>query len=445
MLREAKETRYFSVQKEEAQNPYIGFCSFQHFRGEKLYSDIIVRPENNMLETEDVECYPVPEWVPENGREEGYYPDTSIAYIRILWKEFEPERGVYNYKFIEDILDEARAHGQTVGFRLMAHSTRAIDDVPEWLKKLIPCPERPNGKRVKDSPTAPEFLQYFSEAVRALGERFDDDPTFDFVDISLPGAWGEGHKLELFPDEDIQKLFDIHTEVFKKTRLIGQLAKPEIAKKVSEVVPVGLRGDGLGEPSHLEKYGKQIEQFPSAWETAPVSFETYWWLGEWMRKGWDIDEIIELTLSWHISFVNAKSIPIPYEWKEKVDYWVSRMGYHYALDYFKFPKEAAAGDEVEFKIGVENTGVAPIYNKIPLHIRLTDGKNSYVLDTDVDITKWMPGKAAEKLTLLFPTDIKVGTYDIEIGIFNQTIPVIYLCTDAPRNGSYYKVGKIEII
>ena len=148
-----KITSTFNYKREEAQNPYTGFMSFQHFRGEKLYSDIEVRPENNRTETERVECYPPSPDAMENGREEGYYPDTTIVYIRILWKEFEPERGVYNYDFVDRILDEAKAHNQTLIFRLMAHSTRACDDVPEWLKSMIPCPERPDGMRVKDSPT----------------------------------------------------------------------------------------------------------------------------------------------------------------------------------------------------------------------------------------------------------------------------------------------------
>ena len=117
--------KQFQYKPEEGQNPYIGFMSFQHFRGEKMYSDVVVRPENNYTETENFECYPVPENVPQNGRREGYFPDTSIVYIRALWKEFEPEQGQYNYAFIEDIIQQAKAHGQSLIFRLMAHSTRA--------------------------------------------------------------------------------------------------------------------------------------------------------------------------------------------------------------------------------------------------------------------------------------------------------------------------------
>ena len=96
-------TNKFSNKKEAALSPYIGLTSFQHFRNDKLYSDVIVRPEGGMCETENLECFPIPDYVPQEGRSEGYYPDSTVAYIRILWKEFEPEQGEYNYALIEDI------------------------------------------------------------------------------------------------------------------------------------------------------------------------------------------------------------------------------------------------------------------------------------------------------------------------------------------------------
>ncbi len=441
------ETRYFNTKKEEGQNPYIGFMSFQHFNGEELYSDLVVRPENKYTETEHVECYPVPDYLEENGREEGYYPETSIVYIRILWKEFEPKQGEYNYAFMQDILDKARAHGQSLIFRLMAHSTRECDDVPDWLKELIPCPARPEGERVKDSPTDPLFLELFQKAVRALGERFDDDPTFDTIDISLPGSWGEGHNLHLYSEESLQALTDTYTEVFKKTRLIGQVSRPELIESASKKteLPIGYRGDGLGEPRHLfEKYPEKMERFGESWKTAPVSFEAYWWLGEWKRKNWDIDEIINTTLSWHISSFNAKSLPIPFEWKERVDYWISRMGYHFSIDYFKFPKQAIPGETVTLKLGIDNIGVAPIYRQIPLHILLSGPAGTFETETEVDITKWLPGKNAERIPVSLPVSIKPGTYKIEMGIFNEVNPLIYLCTDAVRDGSFYIVGELEV-
>ena len=111
-----------------------------------------------------------------------------------------------DYKLIEDLLEQAKANEQHLIFRLLPHSTRARDDVSDWLMKLIPCQERPEGKRVKDSPTDPLFLELFENAICKIGERFDVNPRLDI------------------------------------------------------------------------------------WKKAPISFEAYWWLGEWKRQGWDIAE-----------------------------------------------------------------------------------------------------------------------------------------------------------
>ncbi len=445
MIRKPDQCNTFGFKSEEGLNPNVGIMSFQHFNGEDLYSDIVVHPKNNFCETENVECYPIPDDVPQNGRNEGYYPDSSVVYIRALWKEFEPERGVYNYKFIEDILEKARAHKQLLLFRLIAHSTRARDDVPEWLKEIMDCPERPEGKRVKASPTDPRFLEYFGEAIRKIGERFDDDPYFDAIDISLPGSWGEGYKLELYPDEDIRKLMDTYTDVFKKTQLIGQLARPEMIEYASKNLPVGWRGDGLGHPPHTKEiYPPRIEILKDRWKIAPVSFEAYWWLCEWKRQGWGIDEIIEKTLEWHISSFNPKSIPIPYEWKEKVEYWISKMGYHFMINHFKFPSVASAGDELIFELGMENCGVAPIYKSLPLKVRVRNDEHSLEFVTDVDIKKWLPGKHENIISVLLPKRIEKGNYEIEIGIFDNVIPPLYLCTDAKRNENFYAVGCLKV-
>ncbi len=433
----------FNYKKEAGLNPYIGFDSFQHFKGEALYSDVVVKPENGMCETENFECYPIGDDVPQNGREEGYYPDTSVAYIRILWKEFEPQRGVYNYDFIQQILDDAKAHGQTVVFRLMAHSTRWQDDVPEWLKELIPCPERPTGKRVKDSPTDPLFLELFSEAVRKIGERFDSNPTLDIIDISLPGSWGEGHKLENYSAESLRKLVDTYTSVFKHTNLVGQSFLPDLLAYASKEKPVGWRGDGFGEPEHMEKiYPSRIEKIKDLWKTAPVSFESYWWLGEWQRKGWDIDEIINQSLEWHLSSFNAKSAPIPYEWKDKIDAWVDKMGYHYVIDSFASSEKAKGS--AEFELSVDNVGVAPIYREATLSIKLSSGENEYVFDSGIDIRKWMPGKHTEKIEIALD-DVKSGEYIVSIGLSNEVAPIMYFCSDAPFDGAFYEVGKLSVL
>lgn len=445
MRRKAVQIEYFNKQEELGQNPYIGFLSYQHFRDEELYSDVVVRPENGMTETENYECYPVPTNLVQSGRAEGFYPDSTVAYIRILWKEFEPKQGEYHYEVIEDILAKAKAKGQTVMFRLMPHSTRACDDVPDWLKEVMPCPERPDGARVKDSPTDPAYLELFGKVIEKIAERFDDDPTLDVVDICLPGAWGEGHNLHLYSEEVLKQHVDVYTRCFKNTHLLGQVAAPGLVKYANETRPVGWRGDGTGNGEHMhEIFPKAEAQIPDVWKKSPVSFESFYWLGEWYRKGWDLDEIMELTLQWHISTFNAKNFPIPNEWKDKIKYWNSRMGYHFAIDYFKFPQDALAGDELEFEWCIDNCGVAPIYRQIPLIIRLINEEESYSFDAGVDIRKWMPGKNVNRRLIKLPEDMKCDSYKVEIGIMNENIPMIYFATDAILDDEFYEVGKLSV-
>lgn len=439
-----KTVRY-QYQREKTQNPYIGFTSFQHFRNDELYSDLVVKPENNMTETEHVECYPVPDYVKEKGREQGYYPDCSVVYIRVLWKEFEPNEGEYNYEFIEDILRKAKENEQTVMFRLMQHSTRESDDVPDWLKKKINCPARPNGMRVKACPSDPKFLEYFGRAIRAFGERFDSDPTLAFMDISLPGAWGEGSHIGLFTREQLSSFVDIYADVFKNTLLIGQTSVPWLTERSDQTV-IGWRADCIGKPNlTYEMLPPKVEKMGDTWKKGHISFEAYWWLGEWDRQGWDLDKIIETLLSWHVSTFNAKSLPIPFKWKDKIEDWVAKMGYHFVIDEVETQTAVKHGEPLALKLVVDNVGVAPIYNKLALNIKLKNSQGEEVIETGVDIREWLPGKHTEALKIALPKDMKIGTYELQIGIGGNEEPSVYFASNAKQDGAYCVLTEVEII
>ena len=249
----------------------------------------------------------------------------------------------------------------------------------------------------------------------------------------------------MFPKRDIQKLYDAFTENFHETRLIGQVGRPDLLYYVREKCKVGWRGDGLGEPIHsFTTYPVRVERVKDLWRESPVSFESYWWLGEWKRKGWDIDEIISLTLKWHISSFNPKSLPIPFEWKDKIEYWLSKMGYHFMVDYVKFPEKANSGDNIEIKIGFDNVGVAPIYNPALLTVRLSGNGEEYIFPTAAKVNDWLPGKNPERIYIDLPENIKSGNYNIDINISNPVMGNIELCSDAASFDGWYRLAEISI-
>ena len=431
----------YGYAREKKQNPYVGFTSFQHFRNDALYSDLIVRPENNMTETEHVECYPVPDYVEEKGREQGYYPDCSVVYIRILWKEFEPREGEFNYAFIEDILQKARENDQTVMFRLMQHSTRETDDVPDWLKEKIECPARPIGKRVKECPSDPDFLVYFGRAVKAFGDRFDSDPTLAFMDISLPGSWGEGSHIELFTEEQLKAFVNIYTDCFKNTSLIGQARPAWLMEHMWQSAHIGWRADCIGPEDAYDRLKPRAESMGDAWKRGHVSFESYWWLGEWQRKEWDEDRLIQRMLDWHVSTFNAKSLPIPFEWKEKIDAFVAKMGYHFTIREAELSESVKSGEKLSISLKIENVGVAPIYKAVPLYVRLKNGENAVTVKTDVDIRQWLPGEHTVNVELEAPDE---GEYELQIGIGGGDTPGVCFATDAPCDGDFAILTRVVI-
>lgn len=421
-------------------NPYMGFSTFQHFRGGKLFD----------ADTDGwkKEFYPLFPGVGENGADEGFHPDASIAYIRVCWKDFEPREGIFNYAMIDELLSTAAAHGQSLMLRLMPHTTRPNQDIPDWLAERIPHPERPETARVKESPDDPEFFYAFARAVQALGARYDGHPLLCSVDLSLTGAWGEGHNLDFVPETLQHVLIDAFTGSFHKTTVICPVAGSRLIPYANLTRPVGMRADCLGDMRyHMYYYPRVIAGFPDLWKEAPMSFESCWTVQHWYEQGWDIDYIIEQSLKWHISHFNAKSSPCPRVWEKQIERWQKKMGYRFAVRLLDFPGDAAAGDTLDMGMWLENRGVAPIYRDLPFRLRLKNQRGAWVLDTGLDIRNWLPGDSFENFTVTLPGDIPTGAYALEasIGEGSPECPSVYMAMDAPQEAGWYRLAELNIL
>ena len=68
-------------------------------------------------------------------------------------------------------------------------------------------------------------------------------------------------------------------------------------------------------------YPQQIEATESSevWQRAPVAWETCWDMRKWVKEGWDVRAIYDYALSYHASYVNNKSAPIPEGTRSEVE------------------------------------------------------------------------------------------------------------------------------
>lgn len=157
-----------------------------------------------------------------------------------------------------------------------------------------------------------------------------------------------------------------------------------------------------------------------------------------------MDKIIETLLSWHVSTFNAKSLPIPFKWKDKIDNWVAKMGYHFVIDEVETQASVKRGEELALRLVVDNVGVAPIYNQLPLRIKLKNLQCDEVITTDVDIRKWLPGKHTETLKITLPKDMKIGEYELQIGIGGNGAPSVVFASNAKQDETYSVLMSIKI-
>ena len=299
-------------------------------------------------------------------------------------------------------------------------------------------------------------MTHFGGLVRALGQRYDGHPDLESVDMALVGAWGEGEGSERLTQKTRQALADCYLDTFAHTPLIMLLTDEKTNRYGLSKRDVGWRVDCLGDMggfsatwSHMNDYYPQaIINFGmrNAWQKAPVSLEVCWVIQHWKDQGWDIDYIIDQSLKWHISSFNAKSSPVPQEWRPNVDRWLRHMGYRFVLRKWTHSRTIEPGGMLAITSWWENKGVAPCYRQFPLAIRLSNAQQAIVLKTDADIRTWLPGDNLFDSQISVPGDLPPGQYELAVGLLDlaATSPVIRLAIAGRRPDGWYPMGAISV-
>src|SRR5450759_252941 len=373
---------------------------------------------------------------------------------------------------IDYALKTAHERRQTLLLRIAPYGEGAREDVPDWYRKMVGPNRKWKASYWVVDPEDPRYAEYFGKLITALGKRYDGHPDFESVDVSIVGFWGEGSNSVLLTQKTRESLVSTYTDNFKKTPLIMLLTDEKTNKYGLSQANVGWRVDCIGDLgfwasdknrpgwTHMYDYYPQgIINFgmKDAWGKAPVSLEVCGTIKSWKGEkgsceycqGYNIDDvnyIIDETLKWHISSFNAKSSGVPEEWQPLIDRWLKKMGYRFVLRSFSYPEFVASDEKLNFKSWWDNKGVAPIYKKFLLAIRLTNEKRSEVIITDADINTWFPGDNLYDDAIFVPQDMPAGIYQLQIGIVDRQShePKVNLAIEGKDTEGWYPVGKIEI-
>ncbi|MBL7698498.1 MAG: DUF4832 domain-containing protein [Chitinophagaceae bacterium] len=444
-------------------NPGIGFNTFQHFNGDTLF------PGSGWSEGSPI--------VYQNFGGSTFnknYPQTTIAYWRVYWKYMEPEKQEYRWDLLDQALDSARRRGQKLLLRIAPYGSDPKNtDVPEWYRKMVGAGtnfkyNNPVNKWMVDAED-PRYAQYFGGLIRALGKKYDANPDIEAVDLSIVGAWGEGGGSALLSEKTRKALIGAYTESFKTTPLLALLTDEKTNRYADTHGPhTGWRADCLGDLGFWAKdqngwthmydyYPQSIIQFglQDTWKKAPVSFEICGTFLRWRDQEKygekEVKYIFDEALKWHISSFNAKSSPVPAEWKPLVDDWLKKMGYRFVLKRFSYSRVVEANGKFLFDSWWENKGVAPCYVAYPVAVRLKNNQHSYVMLTKADITKWLPGDNLLSDSLSLPPGAVPGEYTIEIAVLNNKLPqhtnmnrTIRLAIEGITPDGWYTIGKMNI-
>jgi hypothetical protein len=392
------------------------------------------------------------------------YPRQRVAYFRWFWADLEPLEGQYNFELVDSVIREAKAKGETLGFRIM---TEYRGTTPWWLlNKGVASAQTSSGLLPDYNDSI--FLEYHERLIKTFGERYGGSPDIDHVDIGTVGCWGEWNMAccenvkelcgRYYPTEENQRrITDMYLRHFPETPLIMLIGgQPKYAAERG----AGWRGDCFGDYgmfhsdwNHMEHaYGVAVQDpvIGGAWQRGPVHLEVCYYMKDWYERGYDIDKILLKALEWHASVINAKSKPIPAAWRPQVEQFLKKLGYRLVIRELRHPTETQPGGQFIVVSQWENVGVAPTYHRWPLAYRLRSDSDQIVWQwtSHADPRQWLPGGRHEMRDVVtIPSDLPVGVYSLDVGILDRdgASAHVALAIEGQRPDLWYTVSKVAVI
>jgi len=406
----------------------------------------------------------------------------NMLYLRFNWADIEKEEGVLDWSYIDSIMEEWSKFGYTFALRVVTCEGVGLKTgVPEWLIDMGINGSYPDEKVYKEllgedfsfSKNAilgfepdykdPIYLEKLENFMKKMGEKFNNHPLIENIDVGTYGTWGEGHtwmgSMKHWDLETLIKHVNLHLKYFPDKHILvndDMIAhiKGVSAEDGSKFVQyctargIGLRDDSLLVESciALEGYSSLRSAFYHQYfnENAPSDLECENWGSD--RQGcFPYLEAIRQTKTTYSGFQAD-----PYLWYENYkhfsEYAANRLGYWYFIDGIDLP-QSYSGAYTMMKLYLRNEGVSKAYHKYDLKIIAENESGTYILNEESPDNRRWDGESSytETLKLNF-RKVPAGKYAFKIGLFEKDVPIqLAFKKDILDGAGYYKLCEIEVL
>lgn len=426
-------------------------------------------------EIEDVLNNPYMGWAP-FAKEGPYSQPHSLVYTYVSWKEIEPVKGVFNWNIIEtdNKFDYWHNNGKKVILRIVSDYPRASShtDIPDWLYNEM----SQDGTSYNSSDIGQGFSPNYNNSIfganhqrllKALAERYDNDPRVAFIQLGSLGHWGEWHTWPWSPSSGVFPGIDIQNEYMQNyldgfSNKIISVRRPFALARDNYT---GLFNDMLGEKyatnefiswfnyGYVDDQGKSVHpHMKDFWKYAPSAGEFAYGNATQYLETSTIDETLRQVKDSHTSWLGPCSPPSELvagcPQQANLDKMLKTMGYRFVLESMTYENQVKQGSNLKVDMVWKNKGVAPFYYKWPLELSLSDTNGNIVARTITieDIRTWLPGSKSISQNLNIPSSLPDGTYNICISILDPSTdsPGVQLAIGNRRNDGRYTLGSLSI-
>jgi hypothetical protein len=440
-----------------------------------ITSRALQRKQNIRYKPSDVPiANPLMGWAPWATIGECSQPHT-LVYADLTWREFEPQEGIFDLQSFEDKqqFTRWRSEGKRVVFRFLLDKPGDEDhlDIPDWLYEKIEGQgdhyNNEYGKGFSPDYSNPILIDYHRRAIQKLGEIYDNDSFFAYIELGSLGHWGEWHVntwegIRPLPDEPTRNLYVSHyLESFPSTHLL--MRRPFNAAKQNNL---GLFNDMSGDLGATTTWldwianGGEFNQteeangltpMPDGWKLAPIGGEQSPSLSNSYLYKDQLEQTIDLLARSHTTFIGPGTPcrePSDSLLQPGFDRTINTIGYKIWVTEATLPLTVLAGRDTTASFTLQNNGIAPIYYNWPTKVYVLDNDEKIVNSAVIDITlpMIMPDTAITVTTEIHTSTLPSGDYSLGIAIVDPANgePAVHLAMENQREDLIFHLGEFQV-